>query len=483
MRIWFPVLAALSVAATAFYGLAPASAASAPSTVNDYYDAMIASATRLDGQQGDRQKAGDMAAAQRLALVAAMVRRAASEFRGAEQDYMNNDVSGISAPVPARIEAALEKAAEAERVAADHPAFVDDAQQTFNALLAVLPFKEPHAVIYGLLSRDLADPVAPLPSDIVIYGYRLVDPYYNLPPTVLYNRQELPASSVELDLRDQRIDVELPDAVKQAVNFAPSACSPRPDFTLRVRSIFALKHGFWPIVWRTQVESNSDVVALPTPIMFTASVVANTETTETSAATQDFDQSKVAEAECGETKTVELTIPLPAGASDIKCSTKWIDATGAGKTTGRCAVEGQGVHAVGQLIGGPKVCSPEKQCTCAVPAQAWFGAYGTYVVRDATPELKSETMGKTLTFPAGGVAEASIAAPGGQALQHLDLPVTRRGCSTVVDKIGVAIGQDPDQEYEGISASGVFRASFKGGALKIGSADADGFAMDARKTP
>jgi hypothetical protein len=29
----------------------------------------------------------------------------------------------------------------------------------------------------------------------------------------------------------------------------------------------------------------------------------------------------------------------------------------------------------------------------------------------------------------------------------------------------------------------VFRASFKGGALKIGSADADGFAMDARKTP
>ena len=49
----------------------PALAEDAPRTVTDYYDAMQASAAHLDDEVTERQKAGDMAAAQRIALAAA----------------------------------------------------------------------------------------------------------------------------------------------------------------------------------------------------------------------------------------------------------------------------------------------------------------------------------------------------------------------------------------------------------------------------
>ena len=66
----------------------------------------------------------------------------------------------MPSPIPERVEAALEKAEEAEQAAAEHAAFVDDAQLTFNALLAALPEKTPHPVVYGMLVNDLADPRA-----------------------------------------------------------------------------------------------------------------------------------------------------------------------------------------------------------------------------------------------------------------------------------------------------------------------------------
>ena len=128
----------------------------APQTVSDYANVMNDVAGRLDAEIAVRQKAGDMAAAQRLVLAAAMVRRSAEEFRGAEQDWLTEAASGLPAPIPARLIAVVAKAKEAEKSAADQPAFVEDAQRTFNALIAALPVKTPHPVVYGLLSRDLA---------------------------------------------------------------------------------------------------------------------------------------------------------------------------------------------------------------------------------------------------------------------------------------------------------------------------------------
>ena len=131
----------------------------APRTVSDYANAMNASAARLDAAVTERQQAGDMAAAQRLVLAAAMVRRAAEEFRGAEQEALTDPVSGLPAPLPERLAAALARQAEkAESRAADrsrlHRGGAGGSQRADGGAAdasAGIPCS------MALLSRDLAD--------------------------------------------------------------------------------------------------------------------------------------------------------------------------------------------------------------------------------------------------------------------------------------------------------------------------------------
>ncbi len=90
--------------------------------------------------------------------------------------------------------------------------------------------------LFGMLAGDLADAGAPLGHDVVVYGSRLIDPIYNIAPVVMYGRTEISAANVVL--KDDRLEVTLPDAVKTAVNFAPTPCASRPSFGLRVRSVY-----------------------------------------------------------------------------------------------------------------------------------------------------------------------------------------------------------------------------------------------------
>lgn len=481
MRKILRALGAISLVAGFILG-APARGEEAPRTVSDYAIALNASAARLDVAVSDRQRAGDMAAAQRLVLAAAMVRRSAEEFRGAEQASLTEDADSLPAPIPERLAAALAKAGEAERVAAAHPAFIADARLTFNALMAALPLKTPHPILYGLLSNDLADPAAPLPSDVVVYGFRLIDPVSKNRPTVLYANSELPAGSVAAT--DDSIEVTLPADVKSAVHFAPTPCDPRPGFGLRVRETYKQRRGFWPITWHEDVLTNTDLYALPSPHLYTAEVVATAELAAGRASTVDFDQkSGFTLANCGETKAVEITIPLPENAKNVKCQAAWVDASGAAKLINRCGVEKQAIHAHGELVGSPKICSPapESLCACSALAQGWLRATGNYQVEEAASEVKTETGASSVTFPGGGVTESHISVSDGQKLRHILLKVFRHACATPVDDIDLAIGDDPAATAASVSRTGAFRATFRAGVLKVGSADA--FAADFGKAP
>jgi len=464
--------------------LAAARADEAPRTVSDYEIVMNAAASRLDQQNSARQRAGDMAAAQRLALVATMVRRAAEEFRGSEQEKLNDPAAKLPAPIPALLKAAVSRAAEAELAAADHPAFVDEAQQTFNALIAALPHTAPaHPVLYGLLSNDLADPAAPLPSDIVFYGYRLVDPVLKIPPAVQINGSELPQADIVV--HGDRFDVTLPDDVKKLVNFAPPPCDSRHSFGVRVRETYYLHRGVWPLTWNQTVVNNTDFYALPSPVIYSARIVASTESTSATSSTFDFDKrSDYASADCGETKAVEVTVALPERAQEVNCKADWVEASGAAKINGRCAIEGNSARANGSISGGPIVCSPEKSekiCTCTNIAHGFLEASGSYKLAGTQTKLKVDVAEPVATFPSGGMGETRIAIPAGQTLQHVALDISRRDCPQVVDTIDLEIGVVASATITNDSKSGVFRAVLKNGALTVGAVVAFPTVVD--KTP
>jgi hypothetical protein len=473
-------LRALVAFALALAAAAPARADGGPHTVTDYYDAMLAAATALDGQVTQRQKAADMAAAQRLALVAAMVRRTAGEFRGAEQEHMLEDVAGLASPIPERADAALERSKEAALAAADHAAFVDEAHVTFNALIAALPLKPPHPIVYGLLSADLADPAAPLPSDIVVYGYRLVDPVYQAAPTLSYKKEEFPAASVVV--KDDELDVTLPDDVKQSIHFAPPPCEQRPAFDLRVSMKWAERRGIWPIRWNGEMFTNADLYALPSPVSYTAAIVASTEAKTMQSSLPKFAQrSSLVIADCEQAKSVDVKFPLPEGAEDAGCTAAWVDMSGVARMSNRCAIENGVAHAVGSIAGGAKVCSPDKLCTCSSPAQGWLEMKGSYRLEEAGASMQTEASATPVSFPAGGVATTRLVFNDGETLSHLSLKIARRGCPVTLDSLDLAIGDDPGREAKGVSATGAFRAVIKGDALTVGAANA--FAPDARNNP
>jgi hypothetical protein len=473
MRYTFPVLSALCLAAFA----TAAWADDAPRTVSDYANAMNDVAGRLDVQITVRQKAGDMAAAQRLVLAAAMIRRVAEEFRGSEQDYMTDDASALSAPVPERLKTVVAIVKAAETSAADQPEFVDKAQGAFNALIAALPVKTPHSIVYGLLSRDLAG--GGLASDIVVYGYRLIDPLYKVKPVVLFGRTEIPSAVVH----DDRIDVTLPDDVKKTVDFAPPPCDSRPSFGLRVRSLYAETHGFfWPFVWHSEVVSNADFYTLPTPVFYTAKVLVSMDTSFEKTAVVPFEEkSNLAAADCERTTKAEVVVPLPANVKNVTCAADWVDASGAQKMSSHCAADGSAVHAVGEITAGSRVCSPEKLCSCPAPAQGFLEAKGTYQIEAPTDAVKVQTEAAPLTFPAGGMALGRATAPRGAKLRHITLSLSRRACATPVDSIDLNIGDDPEGRAAGVSKTGAFRAVIREGGLSVGAADA--FDADIDKTP
>jgi hypothetical protein len=480
MRHTFPALTVLGLAAALMASCCAGFADETPRTVSDYATAMSGVAAQLDMQVSDRQKAGDMAAAQRLVLAASMVRRTAEEFRNAEQGAMSLAVSGLPAPIPELANAALAKAAEAEQRAGDHAAFADEAHVTFNALLAALPEKMEHPVLFGMLSGDLADAGAPLGHDIVIYGYRLIDPTYKISPVVLFGKTEI--ADDDIVVKDDRIDVTLPEAVKTAVNFAPPPCVSRPSFGLRVRGTYAEALGRWPIIWHAQVLTNSDFYALPTPVFYSAAITANAETNSATSATVSFRQrSSLTVADCDATSSASVLLPLPDDARDAACSAAWVDTSNATRVTSRCSVEDGKIHAVGEISGGSKICSPEKLCTCSSQAQGWLEASGSYHVAQSASEMQVDADFPPLTFPAGGVAHGRISLGDGQKLRHVFLALTRRACPTPVDSIDLQIGDDPEAKATGVSKTGAFRASIQGGELTVGSADA--IAASGERTP
>ncbi len=299
---------------------------------------------------------------------------------------------------------------------------------------------------------------------------------------VYYRNQELPPGSTVAT--EDSIAVKLPADVKAEVNFAPPPCDPRAGFALRMSETYTRQRGLWPLSWTEEVFSNTDFYALPSPRVYSAEYVASAELLAGRASTIDFSlKSNFTLADCGETKGVEIALPLPEKATNVKCSAAWVDTSGAAKLGERCGVEGQAVRAHGEITAGPKVCSPgpDSLCTCSVLAQGFLQAQGSYQVEEAASEVKTISGTSSIEFPSGGAAETHVSIGDGQKLRHLLVKISRRACPATLDEINLVVSNSPNANTDGVSKTGAFRAAFAAGALRVGVADA--FAADVEKVP
>ena len=460
-RFWIAPLACAFVAGTAL-------AAAPPRSVGDYGALMNEIAGRLDLQLADRQKAGEAAAAQRLALAAAMIRRAGAEFRSAEQESLTDDAGSLPAPIKARLDAAFARAGEAERRAADEPRFIDAAHETFNALIDALPVKRAHPTFYGLLSNDLADPAGRLAADVVVYGDRLVDPVYGIAPDVAYAGAELPADAIKVN--GDRLEITLPAQVKAAVRFAPPPCEQRPSFGLRVHAVYARAHRFWPFLWHTKIDTSADLFALATSVLYEARISAEAEASETTASTVSFRRrSDFVVADCEQTQAVGVAVTTPAGTSDVVCQAAWVRATGRTRTNGGCEIGEGTLSASGAVTGPAKVCSPDNLCSCPTKGQGFLEISGSYRLSRSSSGLKPVADIAPLAFALGGLARQPL---GAERLRVVKIEVARKDCPVVADTMTMSLGDEAGASGAAVSKTAAFRAAFENGRLSVGSAPA-----------
>ena len=250
--------------------------------------------------------------------------------------------------------------------------------------------------------------------------------------------------------------------LRKSLDFAPSPCETRAGFGLRVIGVYAQPRGIWPIAWNNELRSAADLFVLPSPVFYTARIIARVEQLTQTTATVPFEaRSGLVVADCGETRGAEVDVPLPAGVANVKCASDWVDASGADNAAGRCVVEGDRLRATGELVGGLKVCSPDKLCTCPSSAQGFLRASGSYQAPAAGETVKSQAEAKPLTFAAGSLAEGPLDLAAAGRLRHLTLSLSRRGCPAEVDALDLNIG-DPRERAEAVSKTGAFRAVYRG---------------------
>ena len=216
---------------------APAYADADPSllTVSGLYDAWSDLATTTDTAAAAAQRRGDAALAQQQFLLGAMTRRVAGEFRGAEQYSLAVRIADLPGPIPELVKAAGSALSRAPGLDdASAAAGLLEAQQKAAALLAASMNERHYPVFYGMLTRDLARDPAAQPADLMIYGFKVRDKAVQKNPVVVIGRVELPDSAVRID--KDVVLITLPDEVKQAIGFAPSPCTDRNTFDVRVRA-------------------------------------------------------------------------------------------------------------------------------------------------------------------------------------------------------------------------------------------------------
>ena len=382
MRIRFRALAALSVASACLSARrrrASRDGAAHVSRLLRRDDRLGDPPRRAAG--ADRQKAGDMAAAQRLALVAAMVRRAASEFRGAEQDYMTDDVSGLPAPVPGAHRRCARKGGRG-RARRRRPSGVRRRRATARSTRCsrLCRSKTPHPMIYGLLSNDLADPVAPLAErrrHLRLSPDRSVSTRRRRRCST--TRRSCRPPRVEIDRRPDRSDTA--GRRQEGGQFRAAALRARaPASRSGCARSSRESRGFGrsPGTPRTTIRTR-DLFALPTPIdLYRRDRRQRRNDRRADADGRISSEVGVRRSPiAGRRRRSKSSVPLPDKAKDVKCTRRLDRYERARRSTS--AIAGSRARSFTpseKSRAGAEVCSPDNLCTCSVLRARLVGGAG-----------------------------------------------------------------------------------------------------------
>jgi hypothetical protein len=119
--------------------------------------------------------------------------------------------------------------------------------------------------------------------------------------------------------------------------------------------------------------------------------------------------------------------------------------------------------ATGTISGLDKQCVPLIGCNCPGGGHGSLQVYGTYVLDTSVTTPFHDERAVVHVNP----THISIPSETILALSNVEIQITRRGCSEVLDTIHIAVPSDQNKVIQATSAKGYFSATLQPGQIDI----------------
>ncbi|KSV76035.1 hypothetical protein N185_16435 [Sinorhizobium sp. GW3] len=438
-------------------------------TIGGFLDGLRATVKQLEDSAHSLIDHGNVALAQQQMLLAGILTKTIDQISAAYADNLDRTFSQISQAEQNTFSALADQVDQISSLEqstnADIQAGIYKVQGAANQLVDRLPLTKKFPIFYGVTVRDLSPDNGQQPADIEILGIHLSDPELERKaPIIKVAGEALPASS--LSVQEDRIAVQIPEAVKQKVGFGNSPCNPRETFPIELEVFYSITRGYWPIRWRAERSMKFNANALPGAQFYDVKLTYSATKDTTSLVDQSYGlRSGYKNMGCEETTSAAVRFEAPSNATEIQCATAWVETSNVGSSSDNCAIGGTVVTATGSMRGRNKDCALGI-CNCPGGGHGYLQLSGSYrVPATSTSVLKDVPVG-TYSMKEGQSLPVSMVLAADLREVRVDAAISRRACSAQLDHIGIAVSSPASRHQQG-SDNGRFEAMLWHGQMTI----------------
>jgi hypothetical protein len=447
----------------------------AAGTVGAFLDGLRATVKQLEDSAHSLIDHGNIALAQQQMLLAGIISRTIEQVSSAYANALDKTFNQLSVAEQNTFKGLADQVDALNQLEGktsnDIQQIVYRTQGAANQLLDRIPFGERYPIFYGISIRDLTSDPAQRPSDVEIFGFHLSDPKLDRKkPWINVGDQQIPENL--MSVQEDRIQIQLPDSLKEKIGFGNKACDPRKTFPIAMIVFYSVNRGFWPVSWSSEKEMKFNANALPGADLYDIKVKYSGVRTTTPIVSHPFSaRSGYAAMGCEQTTTAAATYQMPEGAQEIQCSAAWVDTSNIDSSSQNCAVGGLVATGSGSMRGRNKDCVKippfgPNVCNCPGGGHGTLQISGTYKV----PEPRNENLDGidvgAYVLKGGSDVSTSLPTDVTVAIKKVDVSVARKACETQLDSISINVPA-ANQKLSQTSNSGLFQATFWNGQLNV----------------
>jgi hypothetical protein len=426
----------------------------------------------LDNRASALLQQGNSVAAQQQMLLSGLLSGTLRQMEEAYATQMNATVDrlmGAEKDAFTNLQITLDDVKRLQASTAEDVAKITrQAHAATTEVLSRVPFANKYPVVHGLLTRDVLAEFDEHPDDIQILGFFLVDPELKEDPELWIDGTKLTSGVSSLF---DRIQIQLPSALKDRLKFANTACEPRQTFNLWMRVFYNKRRGLWPATWPQRAFFDKNLTASPGEIQFEITILKSGITNTTGPVDEAFRvESPNFNWGCEQNASNHADFNVPVGHTIIEKSAGWADLGGRWENHG-CSVSDTGGKVVGEchVRGGNKTCFLGA-CDCPGGGHGRVAAWGkTRHNVIAQTAFNNELVAKAVMR--GAERYDTVAIGPNQAINSIKMEVRRLNakgrCETLADEAIVNLDPKLKNTKRATTKKAMFDISTDGSQVTI----------------